>query len=129
MAEGENTEGVNVNGGVLENPPEQEQQAAPAQEAGGKRKRGGGGKTKAKNPMEERVRIKLANNSQIPPTGQFIGVNGYGYLLKPGKEADVPKFVLEVLDNAVEDQPVLGEDGRVQGYETAPRFPYTVVRT
>lgn len=124
MTEDGNTEGVNVNGGVLENPPEDDS----VQAAGKGRKRGGGG-TKKADPMKKRVRIKLANGAHIPPTGQFIGLNGYGYLLKPGKEADVPEPLLDILDNAVEEKPVMGEDGRVEAYESAPRFPYTVVRS
>lgn len=89
-------------------------------------------KTKAKSATpdsvaalaaEGRVKIILEENDEIPPSGQFISVNGVGYLLIPGQPADVPVGVIEVLNNAVRDKPVL-EGGRVVGYRQALRFPY-----
>ena len=76
----------------------------------------------------ERTRIILAKNDDIPPSGLFIGHNGVGYNLLPGKEADVPNFLLNVLDDAVVKKPVIGDNGRVIRYEDSPRFPYQVVR-
>lgn len=76
----------------------------------------------------ERTRIILAKSDEVPPTGLFIGHNGVGYNLKPGKEADVPNFLLDILDNAVVKKPVIGDNGRVVRYEDSPRFPYQVVR-
>ena len=76
----------------------------------------------------KRTKIILQKNSDIPPSGLFIGHNGVGYNLKPGKEADVPDFLLNVLDDAVVRKPVMGDNGRVARYEDSPRFPYQVVR-
>lgn len=76
----------------------------------------------------KRVRIILAKNDDVPPSGLFIGHNGVGYQLKAGKPADVPEFLLDVLDNAVVKRPVVGDNGRVIGFEDSPRFPYQVVR-
>ena len=91
-------------------------------------------KAKAKDPAASpdsvaalaaagKVKIILEEHDEIPPTGQFFGVNGVGYLLVPGQVAEVPLAVLEVLNNAVRDKPVL-EAGRVVGYKQALRFPY-----
>jgi len=76
----------------------------------------------------KKVRIKLAHNKDIPPSGLHIGHNGRGYLLKPGHEVDVPEFLLDVLDNAVATRPTTDQSGRVQGYEEQPRFMYTIIR-
>ena len=70
-----------------------------------------------------KVKIILEEHDEIPPSGQFFGINGVGYLLRPGEVAEVPLAVLEVLNNAVRDKPVL-EAGRVVGYKQALRFPY-----
>lgn len=75
-----------------------------------------------------RTRIILAKNDEVPPSGLFIGHNGVGYKLLPGKEADVPDFLLDILDNAVVKKPVVGDNGRITGFEDSPRYPYTVVR-
>lgn len=76
----------------------------------------------------KRIRIILAKNDDVPPSGLFIGHNGTGYQLKPGKPADVPEFLLDVLDNAVVKRPIVSDNGRITGYEDSPRFPYQVVR-
>jgi len=70
------------------------------------------------------VRIVLEENENIPPSGQFIGHNGKGYLLRPGVEVDVPAVLCDILDQAIEDRPVVGPDKRVVGYRKALRFPY-----
>lgn len=87
--------------------------------------------TKAMGPEapkdEKRYDITLHDNDGIPPSGQFISVNGYGYLLKPGERASVPASVLEVLDNAIQGIPNI-ENGRVAGIRQSPRLPYTLHR-
>lgn len=76
----------------------------------------------------KRVTIVLEDNENIPPTGQFIGVNGRGYMLRSGEPASVPVEVIEVLNNAV--QSVAERDPvsqQVVGYRARLRFPYRVV--
>lgn len=87
----------------------------------------------AVNPVEEmrrakRVKIVLEENDAIPPGGQFFGVNGVGYQIQPGKQVEVPEFLLGVIDNAVASKPVFNDDGQVVGYREVPRFPYRVIR-
>jgi hypothetical protein len=59
--------------------------------------------------MPETVKILLEENDNIPPTGQFFGINGKGYLHPPGEEVNVPKAVVEVLDHAVMSTPVIDQ--------------------
>lgn len=76
---------------------------------------------------EERVRIILEENENIAPGGQFFGVNGKGYMLRPGEEADVPLSVIEVLDNAIMSTPVMNAEQSIVGYRDRLRFPYRVI--
>jgi hypothetical protein len=78
---------------------------------------------------QPRTKIILEENENIPPSGQFIGVNGVGYLIVPGVEVNVPESVLEVLDNAVMSFPVQDPyTKQVIGYRDRLRFPYRIVR-
>ena len=79
-------------------------------------------------PKVKRVKIVLEENDAIPPTGQFFGVNGTGYQIQPGKEVEVPEFLLDVIDNAVTTKPVLNEDNQVVGHRDVPRFPYRIIK-
>ena len=76
----------------------------------------------------KRVRIILEENDAIPPGGQFFGVNGTGYQIQPGKEVDVPEFLLGVLDTAITTKPILNDDGQVVGSREVPRFPYRIIK-
>lgn len=75
---------------------------------------------------ERRVKIILEESSEIPPTGQFFGINGIGYILRPGEPAEVPESLLSVLDDAVQDVPILNGD-QVTGFRQKLRFPYRVL--
>jgi len=71
------------------------------------------------------TRIMLEENEHIPPTGQFFGINGRGYLLKAGEEAEVPNSLIEVLNHAIQSKPVTDPATRqVIGYRDSLRFPY-----
>lgn len=91
-----------------------------------------GTKTKVRKPETQanasapgRVRIVLEENEDIPPTGQFIGLNGIGYILRPGVPVDVPLGVKEILDNAVLDVPQVNPDTlEVIGTRPKMRYPY-----
>ena len=96
--------------------------------------------TKAKTPRgkkaetaaaagEQLFDITLHDSPEIPPNGQFIGVNGKQYILKPGVRVRVPASVLEVLDNAVHAVPELDANMRVMGMRNAPRLTYTLHRS
>jgi len=78
---------------------------------------------------QPRIKIILEENENIPPSGQYVGVNGVGYLITPGVEVSVPESVLEVLDNAVTSFPVQDPiTKQVIGYRDRLRFPYRIVR-
>lgn len=77
---------------------------------------------------EGRIRIVLEENDQIPPTGLFVGDNGVGYMLRPGEEMAVPIGVLEALDNAVVDIPVVDPQTlQVIDYRKKRQYPYSRV--
>lgn len=105
---------------------QQPENTRPARPARRSASRTGGSDTVASLAAEGRVRIVLEENDEIPPTGQYIGLNGVGYLLVPGEPADVPRGVISVLNAAVRDKPIT-QDGRIVGYRQALRFPYRVV--
>lgn len=78
---------------------------------------------------QPRIKIILEENENIPPSGQYVGVNGVGYLITPGVEVSVPESVLEVLDNAVMSYPMQDPfTKQVIGYRDRLRFPYRIVR-
>lgn len=75
-----------------------------------------------------RILIQLEENDNIPPTGQFIGLNGKGYILRPGEAAEVPVELLHILDNAIMDAPIIDPTNRkVVGWRKRLRFPYRVL--
>ena len=78
--------------------------------------------------MPKTVRIVLEENDGIPPTGQFFGLNGKGYMIRPGEEVNVPKGIIEILDQAVMLAPVMNQQTRqVMGYRDRLRYPYRVI--
>lgn len=79
--------------------------------------------------LNDRVWITLSENKNIGRGGQFFGVNGASFLLKPGKKAHVPRAIVDVLDNAVEGVPILDEDGVVIEYRQTIRYPYQIHAT
>lgn len=77
---------------------------------------------------EKMYEITLHDSKEIPPNGQFVGVNGRQFLLKPGRRMKVPASVLAVLDNAVQSVPEINEKLQVVGMRQAPRLTYTLHR-
>jgi len=76
----------------------------------------------------KRVKILLEENDNIPPTGQFIGVQGRGYMLMPGCVAEVPIGVINVLNDAIMSTPEIDPNTQqVIGYRDKLRFPYRIV--
>ena len=79
--------------------------------------------------MPKLTKIILEENENIPPNGQYFGINGRGYLLRPGEVANVPAAIIEILNNAV--MPMAVTDPRtlkVLGHRPRMRFPYRVVQ-
>jgi hypothetical protein len=77
---------------------------------------------------EKRIRIILEQNDNIPPTGQFFGLNGVGYMLKPGLAADVPEGIVNILNDAVMSVPVIDPTTQqVINFQDRLRFPYRVI--
>lgn len=79
--------------------------------------------------LQERIWIVLEDNDDIPPGGQFIGVDGAAFNLVPNEEAWVPVGICNVLDAAVKSIPVQDDLTRqIVGWKNRLRFPYRIVR-
>lgn len=82
---------------------------------------------KARKPAKlEKFRIEIEDNDKIPPGGMFICGNGKTFLAQAGIEITVPRIVLEILDDAVEEVPII--DPRtmvVRRYIKRKKYPYT----
>jgi hypothetical protein len=77
---------------------------------------------------KDRIWIVLDDNDEIPPGGQFIGINGVAYMLLPGIEAFVPRAICDVLDHAIKSVPVQDAvSRRIIGWKNRKRFPYSIV--
>lgn len=78
------------------------------------------------DPMEKLMCITLHDSPEIPPGGQFVGVNDKQFRIRPGVKVVVPRYVVEVLDNAIQGVPDVNEKMQVVGTRAMPRLPYTV---
>lgn len=78
--------------------------------------------------QSDKVTIVLEENDDIPPTGLFLGLNGRGYLIRPGEEVTIPVGVKEILDHAVMSSPQIDPATKqVVGYRDRMRYPYRLV--
>ena len=76
------------------------------------------------------TRIVLEEHPNIPPTGQYFGHNGKGYLIRAGEEVDVPDCIIGILDDALEGTVVMDGQKKILGPgKDRRRFAYRVVRT
>lgn len=83
---------------------------------------------RASNGLEDMTRIVLEESEEIPPTGLPVGVNGKAWILRAGEEVNVPKSVLNILNDAIISVPQIDPTSRrVLGYRPRMRFPYRVV--
>ena len=72
-------------------------------------------------------RIIVNESSKIPREGQFVSLNGYGYLIRPGYEVDIPRPVRGMLDNCIETETFYGDDGK-EYHRNIKRITYTLVK-
>ncbi len=85
-------------------------------------------RAKATTVKADRVRILLEESEDIPPTGLFVGLNGRGFLLRPGEAMDVPLGVKEILDHAIMLRPIKDpQTQQVVGYREQMRYPYRLM--
>ena len=81
------------------------------------------------HPGGKMIEIMLEENDNIPPTGQFFGINGRSYILKPGLKAKVPREIINVLNDATMSVPEVDPaTNQVIGYRNRLRFPYRVTQ-
>lgn len=73
-----------------------------------------------------RDRIIIHESLRIPKAGQFISLNGYAFLAKPGVEIDIPRPVRLMLDTLTESEVIVGEDEKTYTRDI-PRFTYRLI--
>lgn len=78
------------------------------------------------DPMDRLVCITLHDSKEIPPGGQFVGVNGKQFWIKPGIKVIVPRYVCAALDDAIVGVPDVNDKMQVVGVRNTPRLTYTV---
>lgn len=74
-----------------------------------------------------RDRIIIHESMDIPKEGQFISLNGYAFLAKPGVEIDLPRPVRKMLDTRIITQTIQGDDGK-EYTRNVPRMTYTLIK-
>jgi hypothetical protein len=78
-----------------------------------------------------RDRIIINQSPEIPKEGQFISLNGYAFLAKPGVEIDIPRPVRLMLDRRIRTDTTQSEDnlGAMKTFtRDIPRITYTLVK-
>lgn len=81
--------------------------------------------TSPKGHPKDRIIIHPTLNT--PKEGIFLSLNGYGFLVKPGVEVDLPRPVVKMLDTLVITETINGDDGK-EYYRDLKRFNYTLVK-
>jgi hypothetical protein len=76
---------------------------------------------------QKMVKIQLEEVDNMSPTGQFFGLNGKGFNLRPGEPAIVPMGILSILNDALMSVAVLDGNQTVTGYRDRLRFPYRIL--
>lgn len=83
---------------------------------------------RATKPKDDRVEIILEENDDIPPTGLFLGLNGRGFMLRPGEKVKVPPGIVDILEHAVMSAPVVDpQTKQVIGYRDRLKYPFRKV--
>lgn len=82
----------------------------------------------APDGVDEYYWIQLEPNDDIPPTGQFVSHNGRGYLIRTGEPVRIPWFIKGILDDAVQNLPIVDPNTRqIAGHRERRRFDYRLV--
>ena len=74
-----------------------------------------------------RDRIRIHESSKIPREGQFVSLNGFAFLARPGEEIDLPRPVRQMLDTRIETETIFGEDGKYYK-RNIQRITYTLIK-
>jgi hypothetical protein len=74
-----------------------------------------------------RDRIVIHDNQDIPKGGQFVSLNGYAFLIKPGEEIDLPRPVRLMLDTRIKTDNMQDDTGKMHTRDM-PRFTYTLIK-
>lgn len=82
----------------------------------------------SKDDKDDYEIIKLNDNDEMPPTGQFFQVNGRFFILKAEMWHRVPSFLLSMIDEAITEKPVTNENNQLVGTRPQKRFTYEVFR-
>jgi hypothetical protein len=73
-----------------------------------------------------RDRIVINPSQDIPKFGQFVSLNGYSFQIVPGKEIDLPRPVLRMLDTRIKME--THQEGDETFTQDIPRFTYTLIK-
>jgi hypothetical protein len=78
------------------------------------------------NVKPRRIILTLSESKDLQRGGQYFGVNGAWFLLRPGVRTNVPEGLKDVLDNAVEGYAVQNPDTlQVVEWRNKLKYPYT----
>ena len=75
----------------------------------------------------KRDRIIINESLKIPKEGQFISLNGYGFLARPGVPIDLPRPVRLMLDTRIETETSQDDNGK-NYTRNIPRITYTLIK-
>lgn len=78
--------------------------------------------TRVDSKSAKKVKIMIPKTKD-ETSDVFVGVNGTGFLIKRGVVAEVPDFVVEALNNAIESK----FDPDTGAYHDVPSYPVSVV--
>lgn len=85
------------------------------------------------NPIGHiRDRIVINESSDLPHGGQYIALNGFGFLAKPNVEIDLPRPVRLMLDTRIKTETIHSFDEQTGAREVhlrdIPRITYRVIK-
>lgn len=74
-----------------------------------------------------RDRIIVNESSDVPKEGQFVSLNGYSFLIKPGHAVDIPRPVRLMLDTRIRTEIKQDDDGK-EYRRDIPRITYQLIQ-